>query len=222
MPKISSPKVSARQDRREHVERPVGMRGVRQVALGQHEGDDAERRIDGEQDRPRGDREQRRADRRAGGQRGRDHGGVEAQPAAQLVARIDRAHQRRLDRHDGRTAQPLEGASQQEPGQRGREGAADRGQREQHQPEAIDVAVADDVGQRRHRQQRDDERDLGRVDDPDRAFGRDVEVLGDVGQRQVGHRVAEHRHHQPDGDGRHREPARPAGGHSVGRCEGAA
>ncbi|WP_395710915.1 TRASH domain-containing protein [Reyranella sp.] len=41
--------------------------------------------------------------------------------------------------------------------------------------------------------------------------------MGDVGQRQVGHRVAEHRHHQPDGDGGHREPARPALGHSVGR-----
>ena len=73
----------ARQDRRQHVERPVDMRGVRQVALGQQEGDDAERHVDGEQDRPRGDRQQRRADRGAGGQRGRDHGGVEAEPAAQ-------------------------------------------------------------------------------------------------------------------------------------------
>ena len=42
--------------------------------------------------------------------------------------------------------------------------------------------------ERRHRQQRDHERDLGGIDDPDRAFGRDPEILGDVGQRQVGHR----------------------------------
>ena len=106
------PEGGARQHRRDHVERPVGVRGVRQVALGQDEGDDAERRVDGEQvSATRRSTEQRRADRGAGGQRGRDHGGVEAEPAAQLVARIDRAHQRGLDRHDGGTAQPLEGAA---------------------------------------------------------------------------------------------------------------
>ena len=42
----------ARHDGRQHVERPVDVRGVRQVALAQHEGDDAERDVDREQDRP--------------------------------------------------------------------------------------------------------------------------------------------------------------------------
>ena len=37
--------------RRQDVERPVDMRGVRQEALGQDEGDDAERDVDGEQHR---------------------------------------------------------------------------------------------------------------------------------------------------------------------------
>ena len=182
----------ARQEGGENVERAARVGGVRQVLFGEQERDHAQRHIDGEQDRPGGDAEQRGAERGAGGQRRGDHGGVEAEAAAELGAGIDRAHQRRLDRHDGRAAQPLHDAGRDQPGQRRRQRAAERGQAEEREAKAVDVAVAHDVGQCRDRQQADHQRDLARIDDPDRALGSDSQVLRDVGQREVGHRVAQH------------------------------
>jgi len=205
---------------RGHVEGPLGVGRHRQEAAGEEEREDAERDVDGEQDRPARDGEQSGTEAGAGRQRGRHDGGIEAQPAAERGAWIDRTHQGGLYRHDGRTAQPLQRARRDQPREGGRKHAPDRGQREDHEAPAIDGAIAHDVAQRRDRQQHDHQGDLVGVDDPDRALRRDREILRDVGQGQIGHRIAEHRHRQADGDGCHGGESPWPRRHAVGERAG--
>ena len=209
------PERHSRQHRRQHVEWPVRVTGARQVTLGECEGDDSQGNIDREQDRPRPELQQGGAERRPRRQRSRDHGGIEAQSAAQHVARVDRPHQCGLHRHDGRARHALHESGGDQPGQRRCQYAAQGGDAEGREPEAVDVAIADDVGEGRHRQQRDHQGDLVGIDDPDRTLGGDGKILGDVGQRQIGHRIRQHGHHQADRDGRDGQKPRQAGRHAV-------
>ena len=83
------------------------------------------------------------------------------------------------------------------------DGAAERGERVEHQAPAVDPAVAVDVAQGRERQQADGDRELVGVDHPDRVGRRGVHVVRDGRQGDVGDRADEHRH------ARRRRRARP-------------
>jgi hypothetical protein len=123
-------------------------------------------------------------------------------PSGTLIAnrygRIDVADERHIDAHDPGRAKPLQDARNRQERQRIREHAKQRGDRKQQQPGDIDAAVADDFAERGQRQQRDRDRELVAVDDPDRKSRAGMKVARDGGQGHVGDRAVHHRHDEAD------------------------
>ena len=107
--------------------------------------------------------------------------GVDADAAAELLARIDDAHERGVDAHDAGRAETLDDARDRQRRQRVRQRAGQRGDGEQREPGQVDAAIADAVAERGKRQQRDGDRELIGVDDPDRVGRAGIEVLAMVG-----------------------------------------
>ena len=159
-------------DGAEHGALPVetvnGARGMRQAAPAQRQCRDAERDVDGEQIRPGSDRQNRRGDRRADRGGDRDHQRVEADAAPEQRARVGETDQRRVDAHDPGGAKSLHDARDRQQQQRVRKRAKQRRQREEHESRQVDAAITDDFAERCQRQQRNRDRQLIAVDDPDR------------------------------------------------------
>ena len=164
----------------------------------------AERNVDGEQPGPAADCED------AGGERRPDRGGegdderVDPDAAAEQVARIGEAHQRRVDAHDAGRAKPLDDARDRQQRQRMRQRAEGGCEREQHEPDQIDAPIADDLAERRQRQQRDRDRELVAVDDPDREGGARVQVGRDRRQRDIGDGAVDDGHDDAERNGQDR------------------
>ena len=125
-------------------------------------------------------------------------------PRPSMRVRIGEAHQRRVDAHDPGRAKALHDARHRQQQQRVRQRAEQRCQREQQQPRQIDPAIADDLAQRCQRQQRDRDRQLIAVDDPDRKGRAGVQIPGDGRQRDIGDGAVDHRHDKPERDGEDR------------------
>jgi hypothetical protein len=148
----------------------------------------AERDVDRKQPRPRTERQDGRGDRRPECEGGAHHQRVMAKTTAEHMGRVDEANQRRIHAHDAAGTKPLQRPRGQKTGQRPRQGAAERSQREQQKSANIDALMADDFAERAERQQRRDQRDLIDIDDPDHVRRADMEVGGNRGQRDVGDR----------------------------------
>jgi hypothetical protein len=116
------------------------------------------------------------------------------------------ADQRHVDAHDPCGAKPLQDSGDREQRQRVREHAKQRRDREQQESRNIDAAVVDDFAERSERQQRNRDRELVSIDDPDRKRRAGVKIARNRGQRHIGDRSVHHRHDQPDRD-RHDRPA---------------
>ncbi|MGY4504417.1 hypothetical protein ACVWYH_008374 [Bradyrhizobium sp. GM24.11] len=177
---------------------------MRQAAQADHERDHAERNVDGEQPGPAADCED------AGGERRPDRGGegdderVEPDAAAEQVARIGEANQRRVDAHDACRTKPLDDARGREQRQRMRQCAECGCEREQREPDQIDAAISDDLAERGQRQQRDGDRELVAVDDPDRERRACVQVGCDRRQRDIGDRAVDDGHEDAKRNGQDR------------------
>ena len=174
---------------------------VRKVAPAQRQRGDAERDIDGEQIRPGSDRQNAGGDRRSDRGGYRDHQRIDADATPEQGARIGVADQRRVDAHDPGRAKSLHDARHRQQQQGMRQRAEQRCEREQQQSRQIDAAIADDFAERSQRQQRDRDRQLIAVDDPDRKRRAGVEILGDRGQRDIGDGAVHHRHDKAERDG---------------------
>ena len=132
--------------------------------------------------------------------------------------RIGKPDQGHVNAHDSGRAETLHDTRDGQHDQRVRQRAEEGGQREQQQPRQIDPAIADDLSQRRERQQRDRYRELITIDDPDRRGGAGVQILGDGRQRDIGDRAIHHGHEHAQREGEngpvalwHREAARSVG-----------
>ena len=95
-----------------------GVRGRKRCAS--HERDDPGWHLQREQPGPGQHRHDRRGDRRARGGRTGDHQRIEADAAAERLARIDEAHQRAVDAHDAGAAETLQHAADHQHRQRRR------------------------------------------------------------------------------------------------------
>ena len=200
------------------VEGMAAARGMRQGPHSDHHRRDAERNVDRKQIRPG----RRRQD--AGGQRRPDRGGhrhhqrIDADAAPQHPMRIGKPDQGRVHAHDSGRTKALHDTRDGQQDQRVRQRAEQRGKREQQQPRPIDPAIAEDLSQRREREQRDRYRELITIDDPDREGRAGVQILGDGRQRDIGDRAVHHGHNQAQRDGengpvalRHRQAVRSVG-----------
>jgi hypothetical protein len=186
------------------IEAMLARRGVGQTAHRQQKGHDADRHVDREQPRPRPDREDRRRDARPGRRRHRDHQRGHRDTAAQLPARIGEAHQRGGDAHHPGRTEPLQGPPEGQHFERSGQCADQRRAGIDHQPDAVDPAIAENVAERGEGQQRDHHRELIGVDHPDRIGGAGVQILSDRRQRDIDDRGIEARHRQPDHQGQDR------------------
>jgi hypothetical protein len=88
--------------------------------------------------------------------------------------------------------------------ERGRERADQCRRGVEHEAEAVNASIAEDVTARGEGQQRDHHRQLVGIDDPDRIGGAGVQILGDDRQGDVDDRGIEARHRQPDHQGQDR------------------
>lgn len=190
------PEAEGREKRAEEIKAVIGARRLRQHCKADAGRDEAERDVDGEQPRPRTDREDRRRDRRPEGEGGGDHQRVVAEGAPQHPAGIDETHQRGVDAHDAAGAEALQGACDQQAVQRPRDRAEQRGDGKQDQAAEIDALVPDDLAERTKRQQRRHQRDLVDIDHPDRLLRADMQIGGNGRQRDVGDRGVERGHCQ--------------------------
>ena len=208
------------QHRAQRIERMAGPRRSRQEAARQQQGHNSGGHLQREQPGPGQHRHDRRRDRRAGGGGSGDHQRVEADAAAEFIARVDEADQRAVDAHDAGAAETLQHAAEHQHRQRRRERADERCRGVDHEAPDIDAAMAVDVAHRGERQQRDGDRELIRVHHPDRFGRRHLHVVRDGGQRDVGDRGDQDRHRDGDGDREHRSPPWAGGSPSVtsGSC----
>ncbi len=184
---ISSPNVSAFITASRQSKRGADPHGVvGQEAAAQRQGGQPYRDVHGEEPRPVGHGENSRRQRRPGHRRGGDDRGVDAHAASQPGLGVDEADQRGIDRGDGRGSEALHDARRHEGLERSGERTSHRSHREEHQPADVDLAVADQLAQRREGEQRDHDGQLVGVDDPDRVGRRDAQLLPDGGQCDVG------------------------------------
>ncbi len=172
----------------------------RQRAHAAEHGRDADRHVHREQPRPRCERQDRGRHRRPDRRRQRDDHRIDRQPAPEHRRRIDHPHERRVHAHDAGRAEALDHAHHGQRRQRAGQRAAERGSGEQREAGDVDAAVADPFTERRERQQRDRDRELIRVDDPDRSGIGGMQVARDRRQRDVGDRAVEHGKRDAEGD----------------------
>ena len=136
------------EERAPQIKAMLARRCVGQIPERQQKGDDADRHVDREEPRPRRYRQDRRRDARAGRRRHRHDERHQGDAAAQLAARIGKAHERRVDAHHPGGAEPLQGTAQGQHVERGRERADQRRRGVEHEAETVDPAVAKDVAER--------------------------------------------------------------------------
>jgi hypothetical protein len=138
--------------------------------------------VDGEQPWPVGHQQD------GGGQGRPDAGGaghdqaVDPDAAPEPMARVDKPDQRRVDAHDAGAADSLQDPRRDQRRQRICGGAGERCRGEHQQTRAIYPTIADDVAQRGERQQRDRDRELVGVHDPDGIRGAGAHIAGDGGK----------------------------------------
>jgi hypothetical protein len=161
------------------VESMAAARGVGQRPHSDHHRRDAERNVDCKQIRPSRCRQDARGQRRPDRSGHGHHERIEADAAPQNLARIGKPDQGHVHAHDSGRAKALHDPRDGQQDQRVRQRAEQGGKREQQQPRQIDPAIADDLSQRRERQQRDRYRELITIDDPDREGRAGVQILGD-------------------------------------------
>jgi hypothetical protein len=125
----------------------TGARGARQATPAQRESGDPDRKVHREQIGPARHRQDAGRDGGTDGRGNRHHHRVDPDAAAELLVRIDKAHQRGVDAHDAGRAKPLQDARDGEEQQRMRQRAEQRGEGEQHQPRQVDATVADDLAE---------------------------------------------------------------------------
>jgi hypothetical protein len=182
------------------VEAAPRARDARQGA-GRHQRHQSDRHVDGKEPGPRGDRQDPRGHR--GAERGRhgDDDGIDADAASQHRARISEADQGAVDAEHGRGADALHDAGEREHEQRVRERAAQRGGRKAGEPRPIQPPIADDLAQRRERQQQNGDGELIGVDHPDRARRACMQIPGDGRQRHIGDGAVQNGHGDGKADG---------------------
>ena len=95
-----------------------------------------------------------------------------------------------------------------------RQRTGQRGDGEQQQSGEVDAAIADDLAERRERQQGDGDRELIAVDDPDREGRTGIEIFGDGRQRDIGDRAVHHGQHEAERD-RQDRPIAPRDGQAI-------
>ena len=181
-----------------------------QEARAEHEGGQPDGDVHGEKPRPAGGREDGGGQGRPGYRRNGHDRGVDPHAAPELRLGVDDADERRIDRRDGRCAESLHDAGQHEGLQRSGEGTADRGDGEQGQSADVDPAVADPFAKGRKGEQRDHDRKLVGIDDPDRVGRRDPEFAGDRRQGDIGNRRVDNRERDAE---RHGQDGPDAAGH---------
>ena len=145
-----------------------------------------------EHPRPRCHRQHQPARRRRERGGRRHHHRVDAQPAPQLVRRVDRAQQRRRHAQRRRRAERLRRAHHQQERQALGEEAEDRRDREQRLPELIEAPESDPVAERREGQQRHHQHQLIDRHHQHRRGGLGVEIARDGGERDGGDRAIDH------------------------------
>ncbi len=180
---------------------------LRQEAQRQPEVEDAERHVDGEEPRPRPDREDAGGQRRRDRRRDRDDEAVQPDAAAEVGVRIGIADERAVHAHQRGAADPLEDTGGDQEFEAPRQRAEQRAEGEERDAELVDPPVADTLAHRGERQQQRDDDELVGVDHPDRLRRRRAELAGDARQRDVDDGAVEHRHGDADGDGEHCEVA---------------
>ena len=192
----------AAQNRRTPIEWPPVPVRVRKSLAADDQRSDSDWQVDEEQPLPRCNAEDDGGERRADRGRHRQYHRIIADSPAKHLRRIGRTHERRVHAHDAGGADALEHARGNQQGQRSPGRAAHRTKRKQHQPRDVDAFVADPIAKCCERQQKDGDRQLIRVDHPDRRCGRRAELMGDDRQRDVGDCSVEHRHgeRQPNAD----------------------
>ena len=157
-----------------HGARPVELTPVRlyriarKEAPAQQDGQQAERQIDGEKPWPRSDRQHAGGHGGPGSRRNGDDQRVDTHVPAEVTTGINDPDQRRIDARHGRSAESLHRARHRKLRERPRQHASQRGKRENDQAAEINLPITDQIAQRRKRQQRDDDRQLVGIDDPNR------------------------------------------------------
>ena len=180
-------------------------RRARQRPQAQNDGGYSDGNIDGEEPWPISKQQYRAGDRRADCRRHGDHDRVDAEAAPEHAMGIDRAHDGRVHAHDARGAKTLHDTGKCQRRKRIRQRAAQRCQREEHESAKINTPVADDVPKRRQWQQRDRDRELVAVDDPDGECGIGVQIARNHWQRNICDGAVHHRHGDAERD-RHDRP----------------
>jgi hypothetical protein len=194
----------------DHVElvRPVVARNELQRAVGHQHGDDAERQVDPEDERPVQIVGEEAAGERAEDRRGHEH--------HRRIALEDRALARRQDvgdhglrqRQDAAAAKALQRAREDQHPHRRRERAGERAEKEDRERDQHHRAAAVDVGELAEQRRRDRRRQQIRGHHPGEVLDV-VEAAPDRRQRRrddgLLQRREEHRQHQPGDD-------RPDGG----------
>ncbi|CAG2142307.1 hypothetical protein LMG19282_02212 [Cupriavidus campinensis] len=166
-------------------------RGARDRQRGKRHGN-----IHGEQPWPATHGEDQRAERRPDRNRHPHDQRVEPDAAPELGRRVDEAHQRGVHAHDAGAADALQHPRRHQHRQVGRQRAEHRADQEGGQTDPVHALVAEDVAQRRQRQQADGDRELVGVYDPDGPGGIGVERPRDGRQRDIGNGAVQHGHDQ--------------------------
>ncbi len=192
---------------------------VGQAEAAQHQRQDRERHADGEHPRPWRHGENQAARRRR--QRGRDgdHDAVEPHAAPELPRRIDGADERRHDAERRRRAQRLHRADDEKEGQRLREEAHRRRDREDDLADLVEPLEADPVAERREREQRHHQHELVHGDHQHRGRVVHLQIVRDGGQRHACDLPVDHRQDRAQRDRRDGEIAararHPVGGQAA-------
>ena len=133
----------------------------------------------------------------------RNHHGIDPDaPRPSQVARVKiEAHQRHVDAHDPGRSKSLHDACDRQQQERMRERAEDGSDGEECEPHQVNSSIADDLAERGQRQQRDGDRQLVAVDDPDRKRRARVKVLCNGRQRDIGDGAVDHREDEAERDG---------------------
>ena len=193
--------------RAEEIEGMFRTRRRRQCLEPDRQRNQAERKIDREQPRPRTDSENARGDRRSQTKGGCDHHGVVAEATALQPRRKHEADQRGIHGHHAAGAETLQRTRNQQARQRPGQRAAERGQSEQQEAAEIDALMADDLTERAERQHGGDDDDLIDIDDPNDLGRADMQIGRHRRQRDVGDHGVERAHRQRREDGGDRPAA---------------
>ena len=159
--------------------------------------------VDGKQPRPWRHGQDGGRERRPG-HRGYGHdGGVEPNPLAQAALGVDELDHRRVHAHHHRCPDSLHHAGNDKHGERRRERAQQRTEREHHYAAHVNLLVTPQLAHRGKRKQEHHHRQLEGVDYPDGVFRSHPELRGHARQGHVAYRTVEHGKEKAAERGRH-------------------